>query len=232
MDAISRLLKPRSVAVIGASADPAKTAGRPVAYLRKHGYRRRHLPGEPQGRSHRRPAPATPTSPRCRRCPMSPSCCSAPSAPTCAVRDLAARGTRRRHRAGQRLHRDRRGRRPTPAPAASKRPASMRILGPNTIGLVNLTDNIVLSADRRAGDGPISGWRHRRGVAERRHPGLAAVARRGARHRPVQADLDQQRSRPGTGRLHRPPGRRPGHQGHRAVCRDGAQPGDASVPLR
>ncbi len=37
VDAISRLLRPRSVAVIGASADPRKTAGRPVAYLRKHG---------------------------------------------------------------------------------------------------------------------------------------------------------------------------------------------------
>ena len=30
MDAISRLLKPRSVAVVGASADSAKTAGRLV----------------------------------------------------------------------------------------------------------------------------------------------------------------------------------------------------------
>src|SRR5213593_191906 len=38
MDAISRLLQPRSVAVIGASADASKTAGRPVAYLRKHGF--------------------------------------------------------------------------------------------------------------------------------------------------------------------------------------------------
>ena len=38
MEAISRLLQPRSVAIIGASADPTKTAGRPVAYLRKHGF--------------------------------------------------------------------------------------------------------------------------------------------------------------------------------------------------
>ena len=37
IDSIARLLRPRSVAVIGASADAAKTAGRPVAYLRKHG---------------------------------------------------------------------------------------------------------------------------------------------------------------------------------------------------
>ena len=42
--AISRLLQPRSVAIIGASADPAKTAGRPVAYLQKHGFAGRILP--------------------------------------------------------------------------------------------------------------------------------------------------------------------------------------------
>ena len=33
MDAISKLLKPRSVAIVGASADAAKTSGRPVSYL-------------------------------------------------------------------------------------------------------------------------------------------------------------------------------------------------------
>src|SRR3989442_11141981 len=38
MSAIARLLRPRSVAVVGASADPTKTAGRPVSYLVKHGF--------------------------------------------------------------------------------------------------------------------------------------------------------------------------------------------------
>src|SRR3546814_5959089 len=42
MNAISRLINPRSVAVIGASGDPAKTSGRPVAYLRKHGRSEEH----------------------------------------------------------------------------------------------------------------------------------------------------------------------------------------------
>ncbi|WP_270934166.1 CoA-binding protein, partial [Falsiroseomonas oryzae] len=37
-EAIGRLLRPRSVAVVGASADPAKTGGRPVGYLRRHGF--------------------------------------------------------------------------------------------------------------------------------------------------------------------------------------------------
>jgi hypothetical protein len=53
MDSISRLLKPRSVAVIGASADASKTAGRPVPYLVKHGFPG-HLSDQPEGGSHRR----------------------------------------------------------------------------------------------------------------------------------------------------------------------------------
>ncbi|MGB3289573.1 MAG: CoA-binding protein, partial [Burkholderiaceae bacterium] len=48
MNAISRLVNPRSVAVIGASADPAKTAGRPVAYLRKHGFQGAIYPVNPK----------------------------------------------------------------------------------------------------------------------------------------------------------------------------------------
>ncbi len=35
---LDALFRPRSVAIVGASADPLKTAGRPLAYLRKHGY--------------------------------------------------------------------------------------------------------------------------------------------------------------------------------------------------
>ena len=38
MNTISRLMRPQRVAVIGASADVTKTAGRPVAYLLKHGF--------------------------------------------------------------------------------------------------------------------------------------------------------------------------------------------------
>ena len=38
MTAIARLLSPRSVAVVGASADAAKMTGRPVSYLLRHGF--------------------------------------------------------------------------------------------------------------------------------------------------------------------------------------------------
>ena len=35
---LSRLLHPRAIAVIGASPDASKLAGRPMAYLRKFGF--------------------------------------------------------------------------------------------------------------------------------------------------------------------------------------------------
>ena len=38
MSSLHRLLRPRSVAVIGASADPTKTTGRPIGYLQRHGF--------------------------------------------------------------------------------------------------------------------------------------------------------------------------------------------------
>ena len=93
MDAISRLLQPRSVAVIGASADPTKTAGRPVAYLQKHGFA-----GADLCRSTRK-------ADRIGDLPCYPDIASLPVVPDVgivllgaerahlAVRDLAARGT-------------------------------------------------------------------------------------------------------------------------------------------
>ena len=38
MNQLDALLNPKSVAVIGASADASKTSGRPVSYLLKHGF--------------------------------------------------------------------------------------------------------------------------------------------------------------------------------------------------
>ena len=55
----------------------------------------------------------------------------------------------------------------------------MRLLGPNTIGLVNLTDGIVLSASGALEMEELPAGQDRAGLAERRHPGLAAVARSG-----------------------------------------------------
>src|SRR3954469_13136930 len=35
---LDRLLRPRTVAIVGASSDPSRTAGRPFKYLQKHGF--------------------------------------------------------------------------------------------------------------------------------------------------------------------------------------------------
>ncbi|MET0185651.1 MAG: CoA-binding protein, partial [Achromobacter sp.] len=49
--AISCLFKPRSVAVIGASADPKKTAGRPIEFLIRHGFDGAIYPVNPRAES-------------------------------------------------------------------------------------------------------------------------------------------------------------------------------------
>jgi acetate---CoA ligase (ADP-forming) len=144
MDAISRLLKPRSVAVIGASADAHKTSGRPVAYLRKHGFSGAIYPINPRVDSI--------GNLRCYA-----DVAGLPEVPDVgivllgaerahlAVRDLAARGTAAAIVLAS-------GFSETGAAGAQRQQqlreaaGSMRLLGPNTIGLVNLTDNIVLSA--------------------------------------------------------------------------------------
>jgi acyl-CoA synthetase (NDP forming) len=144
MDAIARLLRPRSVAVIGASADPSKTSGRPVAYLKKHGFTGQVYPVNPRY--------DTIAGLACY-----PDVNSLPEAPDVgivllgaeraheAVRELAARGTAAAivlasgyaEVGPEGLQRQQ---------ALKQASGSMRLLGPNTIGLVNLTDNITLSA--------------------------------------------------------------------------------------
>nr|WP_315401095.1 acetate--CoA ligase family protein [uncultured Duganella sp.] len=144
MNAISLLFKPRSVAVIGASGDAGKTAGRPIAYLRKHGYTGDIYPVNPRVDSI--------DGLRCY-----PDIASLPAAPDVAmvcvgaeraigaVRELAEKGCAaaivlasgfgETGEAGQRRQRE-----------LIEAAGAMRLLGPNTIGLVNLTDDIPLSA--------------------------------------------------------------------------------------
>lgn len=144
MESLSRLLQPRSVAVIGASGDPAKTAGRPVSYLLKHGF---------AGTIY----PVNPKLDRIGELPCYRDAASLPEVPDVgivllgaerahiAVRELADRGAAAAivlasgfTEAGEEGAR----RQQQLLEAAG----DMRILGPNTIGLVNLTDDIVLSA--------------------------------------------------------------------------------------
>lgn len=144
MDTISRLMRPRSVAVIGASADVAKTAGRPVAYLLKHGYTGNVYPVNPKA------------SEIC-GLPCYPDIASLPAVPDVGIVLL---GAERAHQAVKELARigcaaaivlasgytevgEEGARRQAELIQSA---GSMRILGPNTIGLVNITDRIVLSA--------------------------------------------------------------------------------------
>ncbi|MET3373417.1 acyl-CoA synthetase (NDP forming) [Variovorax boronicumulans] len=141
---ISRLLHPRSVAVIGASADATKTAGRPVSYLVKHGF---------SGAIY----PVNPKVDRIGELTCYPDVASLPGVPDVgivllgaerahlAVRDLAARGCAAAIvlASGYTETGEEGARRQQQLVEAA---GNMRILGPNTIGLVNLSDNIVLSA--------------------------------------------------------------------------------------
>ena len=144
MDAIARLLAPRSVAVVGASADPGKTSGRPVCYLLKHGFAGEIYPINPRVR-------------QIDKLICYPDVASLPTVPDVgivllgaerahqAVRELAARGTAAAIVLAS-------GYAETGEEGANRQKqlmdaaGAMRILGPNTIGLVNLTDQIVLSA--------------------------------------------------------------------------------------
>lgn len=144
MNTLGALLKPRSVAVIGASADPTKTSGRPVAYLRKHGYAGDVYPVNP--RMHR--IDGLPGYPDIQSLPQAPDVglvLLGPEGAIGAVRQLAERGTAAAiilasgfaevGEVGAARQR-----------ALLEAAGGMRLLGPNTIGLVNLSDRIVLSA--------------------------------------------------------------------------------------
>ena len=143
MDAISRLLKPRSVAVIGASADVTKTAGRPVSYLVKHGFTGKIFPVNPK---------ATEIC----GLPCYPDLASLPEVPDVGVVLLGAERAQQAVRELAQLGCGAAivlasGYTEVGADGARRQQqlleaaGSMRILGPNTIGLVNITDGVVLS---------------------------------------------------------------------------------------
>lgn len=144
MTFIDALLNPASVAVVGASSDPSKLTGRPIAYLKKHGYQGRIYPINPRydavgDLTCYADAQALPAAPDLGLVLVGANRVIE------SVRQLAAAGTKaavvlasgfgEAGEEGRRLQAELR--------AAA---GSMRILGPNTIGLVNLTDRIMLTA--------------------------------------------------------------------------------------
>nr|WP_244670343.1 acetate--CoA ligase family protein [Rhodoplanes elegans] len=138
------MFSPRSIAVIGASADATKLTGRPIAYLEKHGYAGAIYPVNPRAE--------TIGSRRCY-----PDVAALPEVPdvglvllgaeraVAAVEQLARAGAAAAvvlasgfGEAGE----DGRRRQQALREAAD----GMRLLGPNTIGLVNVSERIMLSA--------------------------------------------------------------------------------------
>ncbi|MGE3936259.1 MAG: acetate--CoA ligase family protein [Rhodospirillaceae bacterium] len=144
MDALDRLIRPRSIAIVGASADPARLTGRPLGYLLKHGFA-----GDVW--------PVNPRATEIAGLPCFPDIAMLPAAPDvglvlvgadraeAAVRDLAERGAAAAIvLAGGYGESGAAGRAREAALKAAA--GSMRLLGPNTIGLVNVVDRITLSA--------------------------------------------------------------------------------------
>jgi acyl-CoA synthetase (NDP forming) len=144
MASLEALLRPRSVAIVGASADTAKLTGRPLAYLEKYGFTGDIYPINPRYEAI-----------GAHRC--YPDVAALPQAPDTAivlvggakvldaVRRLAAIGTRSAIVLASGFGEsgpEGRARQDELRRAAG----AMRLLGPNTIGLVNVSEGIVLSA--------------------------------------------------------------------------------------
>ena len=142
--ALGALWAPETVAIVGASADPTKTGGRPVAYLRKHGFAGQIWPVNPRVSD-------------IDGLPCFATVADLPGAPDvaivllgveraeAAVRDLAAKGCKiaivlasgyGEAGAEGRMRQD----------ALRDAAGAMRLLGPNTIGALDLSSGIVLSA--------------------------------------------------------------------------------------
>jgi acetate---CoA ligase (ADP-forming) len=137
------LFRPRSIAIVGASADPNSVTGRPITYLRRHGFAGEIFPINPRHDSI--------AGLRCY-----PDVASLPCAPDvglvlvganrvaesigqlskigAAAAIVLAGGFGEAGVEGERRQ-----------AALREAAGNLRILGPNTIGLINLTDNIILS---------------------------------------------------------------------------------------
>ena len=144
MGVLDRLIRPRSVAIVGASADVGKLTGRPLAYLEKYGFRGTIYPINPRyqtiGEHHCYPDAAALPQP-----PDVALVLLGADRVVEAVKGLAAIGTGaalvlasgfgESGEAGRALQDE-----------LKHAAGAMRLLGPNTIGLVNVTDRITLCA--------------------------------------------------------------------------------------
>jgi acyl-CoA synthetase (NDP forming) len=134
---LSKLLSPTSVAVIGASDDPTRIGGRPLAYMRARGFRGAILPVNPN----RAQVQGLPAYPSIAALPMVPDVAivaipAGQAADT--IRDLAQLGVKGAivFSAGF-AEMDEAGAIAQDALVAAARAGGMRMLGPNCLGLFN-----------------------------------------------------------------------------------------------
>jgi len=142
-EAIEKLMKPRVIAVIGASTDAKKTAGRPIAYLQKHHYKGIIYPVNPRVEE----IAGLKCYPSIESLPQVPDVAIimvGTDKTLSAVRELSKRGTAVAIvlTSGFAEHGAEGLKKQEELVAAA---GAMRILGPNTIGMVNVTDEIPLS---------------------------------------------------------------------------------------
>ena len=142
-NAIQKLMEPRSIAVIGASTDPKKTAGRPIAYLQKHHFKGKIYPVNPRVEE----IAGLKCYPDIQSLPETPDVAIimvGTDKAFSAVKELAALGTPAAIvlTSGFAEHGPEGLKKQEELIAAA---GAMRILGPNTIGMVNVTDDIPLS---------------------------------------------------------------------------------------
>lgn len=141
---LERLFRPRSVALIGASSDPAKIGGRPLHFLVKHGFKGEIWPVNPRATE----IGAVSCYPDIESLPGAPDVAMVlvgPAHTEASIRALAARGSGAAivlaggfaETGGNGVARQ---------ASLIQAAGSMRVLGPNTIGLLNMTDDITLSA--------------------------------------------------------------------------------------
>lgn len=142
-NAILKLMEPSSIAVIGASTDPKKTAGRPIAYLQKHHFKGKIYPVNPRVEE----IAGLKCYPDIESLPETPDVAIimvGTDKALSAVQALAKLGTPAAIvlTSGFAEHGPEGLQKQEELIAAA---GKMRILGPNTIGMVNVTDDIPLS---------------------------------------------------------------------------------------
>ncbi|MBX9699223.1 MAG: CoA-binding protein, partial [Acetobacteraceae bacterium] len=154
MSTLDALFRPRSVAIIGASTDPMKIGGRPIAYLKAHGFAGRILPVNPNA-AEVQGLPSAPTLDAVAGA-VDLAIVAVPAAAVPAAIDACIRKGVRAvvlFSAGYAELGDA-GRAAQEAIIARCREAGIRVLGPNALGLMNPGDGVYLTFSASIQNGP------------------------------------------------------------------------------